>query len=213
VIYEVKYHMHDYSQRDRIDSDIRKAVWYALRRNGISIPFPIRSIHRYTAPPQYHQPDTREIVHRLGLVDLLSPLSREAHETIAAAARVHTYSRGETIISHGTAGDSMFIVHEGAVSVRVDDAEVARLQPGEFFGEMALLTGERRTADVIALSDVVAIEITKHELEPVLHDHPELATSISKRVMERRGTLDARAGMQDDAQQSVLSHIKAWFGL
>lgn len=212
VIYEVKYHMYDYTLRDRIDADIRKAVWYALRRNGISIPFPIRSIHRYIPTVPHHDPDTREIIHRLGLVDLLSPLSRDAHEAIAAAARVHTYSRGETIISHGTEGDSMFIVHEGIVSVRVDDNEVARLQPGEFFGEMALLTGERRVADIIALADVVAVEITKNALEPILRDHPELATAISKRVMERRGTLE-RAGAQDDAQQSVLSRIRAWFGL
>lgn len=213
VIYEVKYHMYDYTMRDRIDADIRKAVWYALRRNGISIPFPIRSLQRYTPAVPHHEPDTREIVHRLGLVDMLSPLSRDAHEALAAAARVHTYSRGETILRHGHEGDSMFIVHEGIVSVRVDDNEVARLQPGEFFGEMALLTGERRAADIVALADVVAVEITKQALEPILHDHPELATAISRRVTERRDTLDARAGMQDDAQQSVLSRIRAWFGL
>lgn len=212
VIYEIKYHMYDYSQRDRIDADIRKAVWYALRRHAISIPFPIRSLHRYRPPEPQQQPDAGEILHRLALVDLLSPLSGEAQQAIAAAARVHTFSKGETILRHGAVGDSMFIVHEGMVSVRVDGREVARLKPGEFFGEMALLTGERRTADIIALSDVVAVEIAKNALEPVLHDHPELAAAISARVMERRDTLDARE-VADDANQSVLSRIRAWFGL
>ncbi|HEX2061842.1 MAG TPA: cyclic nucleotide-binding domain-containing protein, partial [Thermoanaerobaculia bacterium] len=159
------------------------------------------------------QPDAVEIQHRLAMVDLLSPLWREAQQTIAAAARVHVFSKGETIIRQGAVGDSMFIVHEGIVSVRVDDREVARLKPGEFFGEMALLTGERRAADVIALSDVVAVEIAKDALEPVLRDHPELAAAISARVMERRGTLDARADAGDDPHQSVLSRIRAWFGL
>jgi small-conductance mechanosensitive channel len=214
VIYELKYHMHDYSQRDRIDADIRKAVWYALRRNGITIPYPIRTLQRYTPPQTHSQPDTAEILHRIARVDVLSPLSRAAHEAIAHAARVHVFSRGETILSHGAEGHSMFIVHEGAVSVRADDAEVARLQPGDFFGEMALLTGERRAADIIALSDVVAVEIAKDALEPVLHDHPELAAAISAKVAERRGSLDtARAGTPADEQKTILSKIRAYFGL
>ncbi|HEX2060170.1 MAG TPA: mechanosensitive ion channel family protein, partial [Thermoanaerobaculia bacterium] len=50
AIYEIKYHLYDYAQRDRIDADIRKAVWYALRRNGIAFPLPIRSLQRYQPP-------------------------------------------------------------------------------------------------------------------------------------------------------------------
>lgn len=214
VIYEIKYHMQDYSQRDRIDADIRKAVWYALRRNGIAIPFPIRNLQRYKPAERKHQPDAAEILHRLARVDVLSPLSRASQEGIAQAAHVHVFSRGETIIRFGAEGNSMFIVHEGAVSVRLDDAEVARLQPGDFFGEMALLTGERRTADVIALTDVVAVEIAKDALEPVLHDHPELAAAISAKVAERRGSLDsARSDAPADEQRTILSKIRAYFGL
>ncbi|HYK03019.1 MAG TPA: mechanosensitive ion channel family protein [Thermoanaerobaculia bacterium] len=213
MVYEIKYHMQDYSQRDRIDADIRKAVWYALRRNNIAIPLPIRAIQRYKSTEQKQQPDAAEILHRLAHVDVLSPLSRAAHETIANAARVHVFSRGETIIGLGAEGDSMFIVHEGTVSVRVDDAEVARLQPGDFFGEMALLTGERRTADVIAVTDVVAVEIAKDALEPVLDD-PALAAAISAKVAERRGSLDsARSDAPADEQRTILSKIRAYFGL
>jgi CRP-like cAMP-binding protein len=108
----------------------------------------------------------------------------------------------------------MFVVHEGRVSVRVDDDEVARLEPGDFFGEMALLTGEARAADVVATTDVVAVEIAKDALAPILLDHPDLAAAISSRVMERRGTLDSlRAESRDEAQRTVLSRIRAYFGL
>ena len=214
VTYEIKYHMHDYSQRDRIDAEIRKAVWYALRRNGISIPFPIRSVHRYAPGEHRQKPAPAEILERLSRVDVLSPLSLEAQEAIAKAARVHVYSRGETIIRHGTEGNSMFLVHDGTVSVKVGDAEVAQLDPGDFFGEMALLTGERRVADVIAITDVVAVEIAKDALELVLRDHPELAAAISAKVGERRGTLDSQRGDGlGDEQRSVLSRIRAYFGL
>ena len=220
VTYEIKYFTTDYSQRDRIDSEIRKAVWYALRRNGITIPYPIRSVHRYEPAAHGHQPDTAEIIERLAGIDVLSPLTAEAHAEMAAAARVHTYSRGETIIRQGAEGNSMFIVHEGTVSVRVPDheatrgwSEVAALRAGDVFGEMALLTGEARTADVVALSDVVAVEIAKNALQPVLQSNPELAAAISAKVMERRDAASARMATRDEAQQSILSRIKSYFGL
>jgi small-conductance mechanosensitive channel/CRP-like cAMP-binding protein len=213
LVYEIKYFTTDYSLRDRIDADVRRAVWYALRRNGIPIPFPVRAVQRYEEPAPHH-PAHHDLLGRLAAIDILSPLPPEALRAIADAARVHVYSKGETILRHGTEGDSMFVVHEGTVSVRVDNDEVARLEPGDFFGEMALLTGERRTADIVAVTDVVAVEIAKDALAPVLLDHPELAASISAKVMERRGSLDAlRDEAHEDEQHSVLSRIRAYFGL
>lgn len=212
VTYEIKYFTADYSMRDRIDADIRKAAWYALRRNSIPLALPIRAVHRYEAPSQ-PLPEPEEIRRRLAGIDILSPIAPEVQQTIADAARVHIYSKGETIIRHGAEGDSMFIVHDGSVSVRADDAEIARLGPGDFFGEMALLTGERRAADVVARTDVVAVEIAREALRPVLQDLPELAAAISAKVMERRDKLDARREEEPDEQASMLDRIKAYFGL
>ena len=214
VLYEIKYHMYDYSQRDRIDADIRKAVWYSLRRNAIPIPYPIRTHVRYTPPTPRDPSGAGEITTRLAHVDILSPLSASEHETIAAAARVHTFAKGETIISSGAAGNSMFVIHQGSVSVLVDNNEIARLGEGDFFGEMALLTGEARAADVVALSDVTAIEIAKDALQPVLIDHPELAAAISAKVTERRGNIASlRMASNEEAQRTMLSRIRAYFGL
>jgi small-conductance mechanosensitive channel len=213
LTYEIKYFTSDYSQRDRIDADIRKAVWYALRRNGIALAEQVRAVHRYAPAAQRLQPEPGTIRRRLSRVDILSPISLDVQHKIADAARVHVYSSGETILTHGAQGDSMFIVHDGSVSVRVDDAEIARLGPGDFFGEMALLTGERRTADVVALTDVVALEIARDALQPVLHEVPDLATSISAKVVERQTNLDSRRTNEPDEHASMLSRIRAYFGL
>jgi CRP-like cAMP-binding protein len=79
---------------------------------------------------------------------------------------------------------------------------------------MALLTGEARTADVVALTDVTTIEIGKDALQPILHDHPELAAAISHKVMERRDALDMiRAENEEEAETTVLSRIRDYFGL
>ncbi|HEY2090301.1 MAG TPA: mechanosensitive ion channel family protein [Thermoanaerobaculia bacterium] len=222
VMYEVKYFMRDYMQRDRIDADIRKAVWYAMRRNEIAIPFPVRAYHPYTPPTtdQQTKVSREELLARLREVDILIPLSGEAQAAIADSAEVHVYSKGETIIRQGGAGQSMFVIDSGKVSVRVpDDAssdvrEVAQLGEGDVVGEMALLTGETRTADVIALTDVVAIEIGKSALQPLLVGHPELADALSEQIARRQEHLDTlREVTPEQMQTTVLSRIRDWFGL
>ena len=221
VVYDIKYYTRDYSARDRIDADIRKAVWYALKRNKISIPYPIHAVQKYVAPTHdAHELDVDDIRNRLHQVDILAPLADAAQEDLIAAAQVHFYSRGETIIRIDTAGDSMFIVHEGTVSVRVPDdtatgrQEVAQLGPGSIFGEMALLTGERRTANVIALTDVTAIEITKSALQPILHGHPGIMKVISSRVTERRMRLnELKLADAEEEEMTLLTRIKSYFGM
>ncbi len=114
----------------------------------------------------------------------------------------------------------MFVIHSGSVSVRIPDDstagvhEVAQLGEGDVAGEMALLTGETRTADVVALTDVVAIEIGKHALHPVLIDHPELAASLSEQIARRQEHLETfREETSEEMRGTVLSRIRDWFGL
>jgi CRP-like cAMP-binding protein len=221
VVYEVKYFTRDYALRDRIDADIRKAVWYALRRNDISFATPIRAYQQYTPPSTTgeHTLSTDEVHELLHNVDILSPLPDAAHVAISSAAKVHFYSRGEAVLRAGDAGDSMFAIHSGSVSVRLPDDsprgwhEVTELGPGSVVGEMALLTGEARTADVVATSDVVAVEIGKESLQPILHANPHLATSISEKMTARRDHLDALRAAGREEQHSVLARIRAYFGL
>lgn len=212
LVYEIKYHTLDYSQRDRIDADIRKAAWYALQRNDMPLGTPVRTYARYAAPASRRDPDVGEISERLARVAVLAPLSDSERESIAAAAHVHAFSNGETIIRQGQGGNSMFVVHSGVISVRVSEQEVARLGEGDFFGEMALLTGENRAADVVALTDVVAVEITKGAFQAVLR--ADLVDAISQKVTERRGSIDSlRHASNAEAHESVLSRIKTYFGL
>jgi small-conductance mechanosensitive channel/CRP-like cAMP-binding protein len=220
VAYEIKYFTRDYSARDRIDADIRKAVWYALRRNNIAMPFPIRAFQPYTPPPTEPSVSPEEIVKRLREVDVLEPVSDSALEAVAASARMHFYSKGEAILRHGTPGHSMFVVHSGMVVVRLPDDsltgwhQVAQLGPGSVFGEMALLTGEMRAADVVAFTDVVALEIGKESLQPILNNHPDLAGAISHQIMLRREHLESLRGESREQEElTLMSRIRSYFGL
>ncbi len=220
VIYEIKYFTRDYSARDRIDADIRKAVWYTLRRNNIAIPFPIRAFQPYTPPSGEHQLTPEETFRRLREVDVLEPLSDQELQSIAAAVRVHFYSKGEAILRHGSTGDSMFVVHSGMVVVRLPDDsltgwhQVAQLGPGTSFGEMALLTGEMRTADVVAMTDVVALEIVKESLQPIINRHPDLAGAMSHQIMKRKEHLESlRDESPEDVELTLMSRIRSYFSL
>ena len=79
---------------------------------------------------------------------------------------------------------------------------------------MALLTGEVRTADVVALSDVVALEIGKSSFEAILHNHPELTNAISHQIMQRRAQLESlHVEEQEQEELTLISRIKSYFGM
>lgn len=217
ITYEVKYFTRLYHQRDLIDAEIRRAIWYAFKRNGISIPFPIRTIVQGERAPIGRKTDEPEALARINSVDILAPLSAEEHAELARSTKIHTYSRGETIIRYEQEGDSMFVVDEGTVSVRIPTdrgtTELAQLGPGSIFGEMALLTGEARTADVVAVTDVIAIEIDKPALKAVLDNDPDLAAALSAKVIERRQATMASTQGSAGEEISLLDRVRSYFGL
>ena len=217
VTYELKYWTRTYQLRETIDAEVRRAIWYALRRNKISFPYPVRTFQRFNEAEPDSGLHRDNVIERLEGVAILAPLSEEERGAIAEQTTVHHYSRGETIIRHGHAGESMFVLHEGTVSVRVPGqgggVEIAQLGAGSIFGEMALLTGESRTADVIAMTDVIALEIEKQALYPVLMKNPDLAAALSAKIVKRK---DATASLSQgdlEEQKSLLQKIRTYFRL
>src|SRR5262249_39380521 len=112
-------------------------------------------------------------------IDSLLPRARQLH-----------YGQGEKIIEQGADGESMFILVSGDANVEVENngeaASVAVLHTGDCFGEMSLLTGEKRSATVIARSDCEVVEIDKPGLAAVLKEKPELMTTLSQLLASRR---------------------------
>ena len=218
VIYEVRYWTDQYQLRDQIDAEVRKVAWYALRRNDIPIPFPIRNMVRYQKPQESSELSRADLIDHLMRVDLLSPLSEAEHESLSETTRVHAYGHGETILRFGEAGDSMFIIHEGTVAIRIPDSdhqmrEIAQLGSGSVFGEMALLTGESRVADVVALTDTVVLEIDKKSLQPILSGNPDLASAITATIVHRQDRNAESRVAATDEQTSILTRIRSYFGI
>ena len=220
VDYEVKYWLEDYAKYNDTDALLRQRIWYAFRRAGLNFAYPTRTLLVERPRKKIQEAEGGTIVERLSAVDVFAPLSGEETSMLAQAAVSHVFAAGETVIRAGDPGSSMFVVHNGRVSVQINDKgklrTVATLSVGDFFGEMALFTGEPRTANVVALEETEVLEIGHKAMKQVFETNPGLVESLSYIIVERRQGLASRADTLDTGTESpagILSAIKRFFGL
>jgi len=197
VIYEIKFYMGNHSRINETNDSVRTNVWYELKRQGITIPFPIRTLHvqRKAAPPI--QDDQAEALSILRGEPLFECLSDEQLDHLVKQARLNVFGRGEPSWMEGSPGDSMFVLLRGEANVLVSKngstIQVATLSAGDCFGEMSLLTGEPRSATVRADRDCYVMEIGKPTMAEVLRSAPncleQLSHLLAQRKMETEGIL------------------------
>lgn len=103
-----------------------------------------------------------------------------------AIGKERRFGAGEVIIRQGESGLGFYLILEGATVVQTGDTPLARLGPGEYFGEAALLLeGITRTADVLALEDTTCLVISQWAFKSLLAAHPEMALSIMGELARR----------------------------
>ena len=220
--YEVKYWLVDYAKYNDTDALVRQRIWYAFRRAGLTFAYPTRTllVERMSRSVPADVDGGGAIVERLAAVDIFAPLSAEETAMLAHAATSHVFAPGETVIRAGDPGSSMFVVHNGRVSVQVSEngrsRTVATLSEGAFFGEMALFTGEPRTANIVAIEETEVLEIGHAAMKQVFDTNPDLVESLSYIIAERRQGLVASENLSaTDAEKSagLLKSIKRFFGM
>jgi branched-chain amino acid transport system substrate-binding protein len=101
-----------------------------------------------------------------------------------------------------------------------EQREVARLGAGQFFGEMSLMTGEARTATVVAATDLVCYRMSKAAFHAILHEAPTLAEEVAEILTMRKSALSAARDEHDvdrgermAAKRDLASRIRGFFGL
>ncbi|MCG3171862.1 MAG: hypothetical protein GMKNLPBB_00003 [Myxococcota bacterium] len=136
------------------------------------------------AAPRVIQPES------LPAIPLLSELSRNAFIEALSKMGRKEFAAGEAIIQQGAPGDSMFFLVSGQAMVttrRADGATVvlARLKEGDFFGEMALILKQPRTATVSAASPCVVLELTAQATRSIIKEFPSVANVLTRFYHER----------------------------
>ena len=221
IEYEIKYWLEDYARYNDTDALVRQRVWYAFRRAGLTFNFPTRTVElERKSRTAITESDQGPLIERLSAVDIFAPLSAEETVTLAKTSVRHVFAPGEVVIRAGDAGSSMFVVHNGRVQVQVNEngraRPVAVLNEGDFFGEMALFTGEPRTANVVALEETEVLEIGHVAMKGLFETNPDLVEALSHIIAERRqGLADRPDGgpVQDDESAGIIASIRRFFRL
>lgn len=219
IRYRVRLYLADWTDADRATDEFLSRAWYRLRREGVEIPYPQRTVHvrPQAEAPGFSAAQADAVLRR---VDILSVLTEAERKHVAAELRPRWFGRGEQIIEQGAAGQTFYVVGEGTVSVLTGKpaVEVARLSTGETFGEMSLLTGEPRAATVVAASDALLLELDRPTFAQLFAGHDGLAPKLAQVLAERRSQLDSAAaqpgpqGTEPEAHR-ILGRLRQIFSL
>ena len=230
VLYQIRFFIEDIGLRDVIGGHVRDRAWYALQRAEIGIPPPLRhvAVHEVSAETLEgrrvgHLEERRRSV---GCVDLFRELPDDARQQLAELSSRRVYTVGERILRQGEPGEEMYVIESGEVQIvleRPDDppTEIAQMGPGQFFGEMSLMTGARRSATAIAVRESVLLVVDKSAFQAVLSTHPNVVETVSSALSRRSEHLDAVAALSDsirppgsEVREGVLvSKIRKFFSL
>jgi CRP-like cAMP-binding protein len=115
---------------------------------------------------------------------LFAGLQRGDLESILGMGQVASFDAGQAIVERGGPGDAMYVLMSGAAQVDVG-GRYHDLKPGDFFGEMAVITGRRRTATVKATQPTEALRIPAVRFHSFLLEHPRVAIAMLKSLVER----------------------------
>ena len=187
--YVVYVYFKDFGAHFAGKNDLYMNIHTYLTRAGIGTAATKYELINESAPERtLRLPTVRD---ELRQADLFSILGDEQIDQLAERAVSRTYFPDDVIVEEGTRGGSLFIITSGAVQVtkrspRAKAVEVTRLGSGDVIGEISLLTGEPRSATVIALVQTSVIEVTKDDITPILKDVPELTDRFAEVMLDRR---------------------------
>ena len=222
----VRYWLEDFGNLLVIRDRLLTNIWYALRRAGVRIPFPATDLFVHASAP-VSPLEEGDVAAALARVPLLAPLTADelARARRAGAPPALRARRGDRARGRGR----RFVLPGRARRGGGDDRRARRRhahasatwRPGDYFGEMSLLTGEPRSATVVAEADVAVLEVGRAAFEQILAANPALLEPISQiaahrqeaQRASRRAHPDIPPFAQDPAAQRLRQRIRAFFGL
>jgi small-conductance mechanosensitive channel/CRP-like cAMP-binding protein len=229
ALYAVRYWLTDIAVDDPTSSAVRARIWAALERAHIPLARPARTIFMlddaaYQKEREHRHAREREAA--LRAVSLFDALNADEIKHISDRMIEVPFSAGECMTHQGAVAHWLYLLAAGDAEVRIVGGEatrvVARIKAPDYFGEMGLMTGEPRHADVVALTDTTCYRLEKAVFEEVLKHRPEIAKALSQVLASRLVVLvSARENLNEAEKEArraseqgrILEKIQTFFGL
>jgi len=228
--YSIRYFVDDFARIEPCDGELRKRLWYALRRAQLELPVTrsrVEAVAIGALPTSLRDLPTQSAEEpldlRLSRVDFLAGVAPDVLARLHPGTSLAVYAPGEAIIRAGEVGSELYVIERGTVEVlarRGDgiDARVASLGPGQFFGEAALLAEELRSATVLASSECQLIVITRAALRAAIELDRSIAERLTSRLTSRLRELDQALSSErgddlDEERRSLqlIDRVKRFF--
>ena len=232
IKYVVFYWVTDIKSYLVTDSRVRIQVFAALGRAGMEIPISRQDLYVHSARNMQLERTTHEQGTRVELLrslDIFDSLTDDEAHALAAQVTARPFAHGDLATRQGDPSDSLYILARGEVGIFRDNEgggrgrqRLNRLSAPGYFGEMGLLTGQARTATVVAETDVLCYRLDKRGFEDIIRARPEIADAMSKTVAERQAANDAalaqlsaeaRAQATGTRAGELVRRIRDFFGL
>ncbi len=216
IAYSLNFWVPDYPESFVISREVLVNALKFLDQAGLAPTYPKRDITVFDVVPRRieREVDVPAILRR---VALFHSFGEEALVQLESRVELEEFPTGAVIVREGDAGASLFIVVTGLLDVAKQPQgaavprKVGRLEPGDVFGEMSLLTGAARSATITAATPTTLLEISKQQLEPILTNHPETIAELSQLEAERlAANVNAMALSQEERQEIAKIGVAAF---
>ena len=210
IAYRVRLFIDDFDQEKAIRDDFVTRIWYAARRSGLAIPFPIRDVFHHQAPKVSSDDSLRRLANYMKSLPSLAMVEDEVLEEISPQVTLTHFGRGESILVQGQVGVKVHFILAGRATVFATSAEgrrqpVAELSRGDFFGYAALLANEPSANSVSATEDLEVLVIETDAVQRMLNKSPRFAQQLGAVVAARQSKQKEMMPEHNGKRNSLLS--------
>ncbi len=201
INYIIRFYLTDYTGQFDLRDELLTRIWYAARRESLTIPYPVQT-HIQVTPEQMAMRQKRvtaqeltESLQALGLAQQTEITNRLEQVT------VRSFGRGEIIIRQGQKLDGLHLIVSGRARLSLQDEtgcqqDVGQLGPGEFFGERAIISSQTSEMTIAAIEDLEILILNGDLLHTALESSPRAIREIGNVIQSRDRDLRARRGSQ-----------------
>lgn len=197
IAYQVRLGIADYAQVPAIRNAFITRIWYAARRNGLAIPFPIRDVYHHQTPKVSGDETLRRLANYMKSLSSLAMVEDSVLADMASQASLGHFGRGEAVIVQGQPTVKMHFVLAGSAIATFQDEKgkqhtvVEALGRGNFFGYSALLANELNPMTVTATEDLEVLILETPAVQNMLNRTPRFAQQLGAVIAARQNRLKA----------------------